>query len=83
MVMELTSPAGVYGLASAKAVNMAFRAITSDALRGRAVAQYLVDQGMKKPAIMHVNNDFGINMIREFTKACHAVGGKITPVTPI
>ncbi|WP_304620105.1 hypothetical protein [Paracoccus sediminilitoris] len=81
--MELTSPAGVYGLAGAKAVDMAFRAIISDALRGRAVAQYLVDQRMKNRAIIHMNSDVGVNMIREFTEACHAVGGEIATVTLI
>lgn len=59
-----------------------FRTITSDALQGTAAAQYAIDQGMKKLAIIHVNNDFGVNMMREFTSAYEALGGEITSVTP-
>ncbi|WP_339115536.1 ABC transporter substrate-binding protein [Thioclava sp. GXIMD2076] len=59
-----------------------FRTITSDALQGTAAAKYAIDQGMKKLAIIHVNNDFGVNMMREFTTAYTALGGEITSVTP-
>lgn len=59
-----------------------FRTITSDALQGTAAAQYAIDQGMKKLAIIHVNNDFGVNMMREFTSAYEALEGEITSVTP-
>lgn len=59
-----------------------FRTITSDALQGTAAAQYAIDQGMKKLAIIHVNNDFGVNMMREFTSAYEVLGGEITSVTP-
>ncbi|WP_172331235.1 ABC transporter substrate-binding protein [Mangrovicoccus sp. HB161399] len=59
-----------------------FRTITSDALQGTAAAQYAIDQGMKKLAIIHVNNDFGVNMMREFSKTFEALGGEITSVTP-
>ena len=41
---------------------MFFRTITSDALQGTAAAKYALDQGFKKLAIIHVNNDFGVNM---------------------
>src|SRR5215216_3441465 len=58
-----------------------FRTITSDALQGVAAAKYALDQGLKNVAIIHVNNDFGVNMVREFSKAYEALGGKITSVT--
>ncbi|MGY9048942.1 amino acid ABC transporter substrate-binding protein [Puniceibacterium antarcticum] len=58
-----------------------FRTITSDALQGTASAQYAMDQGLKKLAIIHVNNDFGVNMMREFSKTYEALGGEITSVT--
>lgn len=51
-------------------------------MQGTAAAQYAIDQGMKKLAIIHVNNDFGVNMMREFTSAYEALGGEITSVTP-
>ncbi len=59
-----------------------FRTITSDALQGTAAAKYAVDQGLKKLAIVHVNNDFGVNMVKEFKAAFEKLGGTITSVTP-
>ena len=59
-----------------------FRTITSDALQGTAAAKYAIDQGMRKLAIIHVNNDFGVNMVSEFRKAYEALGGQITSTTP-
>jgi branched-chain amino acid transport system substrate-binding protein len=59
-----------------------FRTITSDALQGVAVAKYAMDQGLKKLSVIHVNNDFGVNMVAEFRKAFEALGGEILSVTP-
>lgn len=59
-----------------------FRTITSDALQGVAAAKYALDQGFKKLALIHVNNDFGVNMANEFSKAYKALGGEIISVTP-
>ncbi|QIG48490.1 ABC transporter substrate-binding protein [Nordella sp. HKS 07] len=59
-----------------------FRTITSDALQGVAAAKYALDQGFKKLAIIHVNNDFGVNMVKEFSKAYKAMGGEIISATP-
>jgi branched-chain amino acid transport system substrate-binding protein len=58
-----------------------FRTITSDALQGIAAAKYAMDSGLTKLAIIHVNNDFGVNMMREFSRAYEALGGEITSVT--
>jgi ABC-type branched-subunit amino acid transport system substrate-binding protein len=58
-----------------------FRTITSDALQGIAAAKYAMDSGLTKLAIIHVNNDFGVNMMREFSRAYEAMGGAITSVT--
>lgn len=60
---------------------MFFRTITSDALQGTAAAKYAMDQGLSELAIIHVNNDFGVNMVAEFRKAYEALGGTITSVT--
>jgi ABC-type branched-subunit amino acid transport system substrate-binding protein len=59
-----------------------FRTITSDALQGVAAAKYALDQGFNNISIVHVNNDFGVNMVREFSKTYEALGGKIISVTP-
>jgi ABC-type branched-subunit amino acid transport system substrate-binding protein len=59
-----------------------FRTITSDALQGVAAAKYALDQGFKKLSVIHVNNDFGVNMVKEFEKTYKALGGEILSVTP-
>ncbi len=59
-----------------------FRTITSDALQGVAAARYAVDKGFKKLAIVAVNNDFGVNLAREFSAAYTALGGTISSTTP-
>ena len=59
-----------------------FRTITSDALQGVAAAKYALSQGFKKIAVIHVNNDFGVNMFNEFSRAYKALGGEIVSVTP-
>ncbi len=47
------------------------------ALQGTIAAKYALDLGFKKLAIVHVNNDFGVNMVKEFSKAYTALGGTI------
>src|ERR1700681_2807926 len=65
-----------------KTNGMFFRTITSDALQGTAAAKFALDQGLKKLSIIHVNNDFGANMVAEFSKAYKALGGVIVSDTP-
>ena len=59
-----------------------FRTITSDALQGVAAAKYALDQGFKKITVIHVNNDFGVNLYGEFARAYRALGGEIVSATP-
>jgi ABC-type branched-subunit amino acid transport system substrate-binding protein len=59
-----------------------FRTITTDALQGVAAAKYALDSGLKKLTVIHVNNDFCVNMVREFSRAYAALGGQIISVTP-
>ncbi len=95
MLTSVTAPAGVVQVSPAsssptltelgrqgKSNGVFFRTITSDALQGTAAAKYAIDQGLKKIAIVHVNNDFGVNMVREFSDAYKKLGGTITSVTP-
>jgi branched-chain amino acid transport system substrate-binding protein len=95
ILTSVTAPAGVVQVSPAsssptltelgrqgKTNGVFFRTITSDALQGTASAKYALDQGLKKIAIVHVNNDFGVNMVREFTSAYKTLGGTITSVTP-
>ena len=95
IVTSVTGPAGVVQISPAstsptltklanegKTNGWFFRTITSDALQGTAAAKYAIDQGMGNLTIIHVNNDFGVNMLAEFKRAFEALGGKIISVTP-
>lgn len=95
MVTSVTAPAGVVQISPAssspsltklamegKTGGWFFRTITSDALQGTAAAKFALDQGMKSLTVIHVNNDFGVNMLYEFRRAYEALGGKIVDVTP-
>lgn len=95
IVTSVTAPAGVVQISPAstsptltklgnegKTGGWFFRTITSDALQGTAAAKYAIDQGMTTLAIIHVNNDFGVNMLAEFRRAYEALGGRIVGVTP-
>jgi branched-chain amino acid transport system substrate-binding protein len=59
-----------------------FRTITSDALQGVAAAKFAIDNGMMKIVIIHQNNDFGVNLVKEFTDPFTALGGTVVSVTP-
>jgi branched-chain amino acid transport system substrate-binding protein len=95
VVTSVTAPAGVVQISPASTSptltrlgnegttkGWFFRTITSDALQGTAAAKYALDQGLRTLAIIHVNNDFGVNMLAEFRRAYEALGGKIVSVTP-
>lgn len=95
IVTSVTGPAGVVQISPASSsptlTRMAaegqtrgwfFRTITSDALQGTAAARYAMDQGLRRLAIIHVNNDFGVNMVAEFRRAYLALGGQITQTVP-
>jgi ABC-type branched-subunit amino acid transport system substrate-binding protein len=95
ILTSVTAPAGVVQVSPAsssptltelgrdgKTNGVFFRTITSDALQGTAAAKYAIDQGLKKIAIISVNSDFGVNMVREFATAYQKLGGTITSTTP-
>lgn len=95
ILTSVTAPAGVVQVSPAsssptltelgrqgKTHGVFFRTITSDALQGTAAAKYAIDQGLKKIAIINVNNDFGVNMVKEFSAAYTKLGGAITSTTP-
>jgi branched-chain amino acid transport system substrate-binding protein len=95
ILTSVTGPAGVPQISPAsssptltalgrdgKTNGVFFRTITSDALQGTAAAKFAIDKGLKKIAIVHVNNDFGVNLEKEFEAAYKKLGGTITSVTP-
>ncbi len=95
VLTSVTAPAGVVQVSPAsssptltalardgKTGGNFFRTITSDALQGTAAAKYAIDQGLTRLALIHVNNDFGVNMAKEFSAAYEKLGGTITSTTP-
>ncbi len=59
-----------------------FRTITSDALQGTVAARFALERGLRRIAVIYVNNDFGSQLQREFVRAYRAMGGTVTVVTP-
>lgn len=95
ILTSVTAPAGVVQISPAsssptltnlgregKSNGWFFRTITTDALQGIAAARYALDTGFRKLSVIHVNNDFGVNMVREFSRAYTALGGTIISTTP-
>ena len=66
----------------AKTNGMFFRMITSDALQGSAAAKYALDHGMRRLAVVYVNNDFGAGLFGEFSRAFKSLGGVIVASVP-
>jgi branched-chain amino acid transport system substrate-binding protein len=65
-----------------KTNGMFFRTITSDALQGTVAAKFALDRGLRRLAVIYVNDDFGIDLYQEFARAYKALGGVIATVTP-
>jgi branched-chain amino acid transport system substrate-binding protein len=95
ILTSVTAPSGVVQISPAsssptltalgregKSGGWFFRTITTDALQGVAAAKYALDSGLRRLSVVHVNNDFGVNMVREFSRAYQALGGQIVSVTP-
>ncbi|HWK45771.1 MAG TPA: ABC transporter substrate-binding protein [Stellaceae bacterium] len=95
MLTSVTAPAKVVQISPAsssptlttlgregKTNGVFFRTITSDALQGVVAAKYALDHGFKKLAIIRANNDYGVNLEAEFSRAYKALGGQIVSVTP-
>ena len=61
---------------------MFFRTITSDSLQGTVAARYALDRGLRRLAMIYVNNDFGVDLSTEFARAYRALGGTITAAVP-
>ncbi len=55
-----------------------FRTTPSDALQGVAMAKVAHDAGLKKVAVMYLNNPYGQGLSSEFTAAFKKLGGTVT-----
>ncbi len=59
-----------------------FRTMVTDSLLAVAAAKAAYDAGNRRMAIIHLNNDWGVNNTGEFVRAFEALGGEITNVVP-
>jgi ABC-type branched-subunit amino acid transport system substrate-binding protein len=59
-----------------------FRTIPDDTLQGVALAKLAVDQKMTRLAVLYVNNDYGVNLVKQFRAAYKALGGAVLSDTP-
>ncbi len=55
-----------------------FRTTPSDALQGVAMAKVALDAGIKKVAVLYLNNAYGQGLSQEFTNAFGKLGGTVT-----
>lgn len=55
-----------------------FRTTPSDALQGVAMAKVAKDAGIKRVAVMYLNNPYGQGLSKEFTAAFTRLGGTVT-----
>src|SRR5574337_1033308 len=55
-----------------------FRTCPSDALQGIAMAKVAHDAGLKKVAVMYLNNPYGQGLSKEFAAAFKQLGGTVT-----
>ena len=55
-----------------------FRTTPSDALQGVAMAKVALDAGIKKAAVLYLNNAYGQGLSEEFTNAFTKLGGSVT-----
>ena len=90
ILTSVTGPAGVLQVSPAassprltelgregRSGGLFLRTITSDALQGSVAASYALERGMRRIAIIYVNNDFGTQLQREFVRSYRALGGSI------
>ncbi|HZV93489.1 MAG TPA: ABC transporter substrate-binding protein [Caldimonas sp.] len=55
-----------------------FRTTPSDALQGVAMAKVALDAGLKKVAVLYLNNAYGQGLSQEFANAFGKLGGTVT-----
>lgn len=68
-----TSPA----ITSIKDNDLVFRTVPSDAFQGRALALFLLDQGVDFVAVSYLNNDYGAGLANAFIDTFEANGGTV------
>jgi len=60
-----------------KTKGLFFRTLPADSLQAVATAKMAYEAGFRKPAIIHLNNDWGVNNQAEFVAAFTSLGGSV------
>jgi branched-chain amino acid transport system substrate-binding protein len=58
--------------------DLIFRVVPSDAYQGQVMARMVWNQGLRRVAVTHVNNDYGRGLGGSFRDAFTALGGTVT-----
>lgn len=58
--------------------DLVFRVVPSDAYQGQVMARMVWNQGLRRVAVTHVNNDYGRGLGGAFRDAFTALGGTVT-----
>ena len=75
-----TSPSFTQMAREGKTKDLFFRTMVTDSLLATAAAKIAHDAGFRKMAVLHLNNDWGVNNTAEFVRAYKALGGEIANV---
>lgn len=59
-----------------------FRTLPADSLQAVATAKMAWDVGLKKVAIINLNNEWGNNNVKEFVRSFEALGGGVGNIVP-
>jgi branched-chain amino acid transport system substrate-binding protein len=57
-----------------------FRTVPSDAYQGVALAQIAMDEGYRRLAVLHENNDYGLGLAQSFVAAYRERGGVVPQI---
>jgi branched-chain amino acid transport system substrate-binding protein len=75
----MVSPASTSPLITAlQDRDLIFRVVPSDAYQGQVMARMVWNQGLRRVAVTHVNNDYGRGLGTAFRDAFTALGGTVT-----
>ncbi len=77
-IPQITGASTAPALSTLKDDDYLFRTIPSDAYQGVALAKLVKEKGIKKLAVIYINNDYGVGLAESFEKSYKAVGGVVT-----
>lgn len=84
---SVSAPAGVVqisGASTSPAItnlddsDVLFRTIPSDAFQGVALAEVVIEKGVKNVSVLYINNDYGEGLAKAFAGAFEKKGGKVS-----